>query len=156
MRVYGNQAMPKQQHAAPAEPLSPCNCLAIRQAARHVSQFYDRQLAASGLRASQFSILRKLARLGPLSINELAGMMVMERTAMGRALRPLERDGLIAVGAGRDRRTRALRLTPAGEARLAAAEARWREAQQQFEETVGGEASAALRETLARVIAVVP
>jgi DNA-binding MarR family transcriptional regulator len=71
-------------------------------------------------------------------------------------LRPLERDGLIAVGAGRDRRTRALRLTPAGEARLAAAEARWREAQQQFEETVGGEASAALRETLARVIAVVP
>lgn len=148
--------MSKQQHAAPAEPPSPCNCLAIRQAARRVTQFYDRQLAAAGLRASQFSILRKLARLGPLSINELAGAMVMEHTAMGRALRPLERDGLIAVGAGRDRRTRALRLTPIGEERLAAAEARWRAAQQQFEQTVGAEASAALRDALARVVAMVP
>ena len=25
-----------------------CNCLAIRQAARHVAQFYDRELAAVG------------------------------------------------------------------------------------------------------------
>jgi hypothetical protein len=37
-----------------------CNCLAVRQAARHVTQFYDQFLAASGLRTTQFSILAKL------------------------------------------------------------------------------------------------
>jgi len=29
-----------------------CNCLAVRQAARHITQFYDRFLAASGLRTT--------------------------------------------------------------------------------------------------------
>ena len=49
-----------------------CNCLALRQAARHVSRFYDQCLAPTGLRTTQFSILAKLKRLGPLTINALA------------------------------------------------------------------------------------
>ncbi|HEY2244891.1 MAG TPA: MarR family winged helix-turn-helix transcriptional regulator [Xanthobacteraceae bacterium] len=49
-----------------------CNCLALRQAARHVTQFYDQFLAASGLRATQYSILARLQRRGPMSINALA------------------------------------------------------------------------------------
>ena len=40
--------------------------------ARHVSQSYDSYLALEGLRTTQHSILAKLNRLGPLSINELA------------------------------------------------------------------------------------
>jgi hypothetical protein len=44
----------------------------VRQAARHVSQIYDSYLALEGLRTTQYSILAKLNRLGPLSINELA------------------------------------------------------------------------------------
>ena len=39
-----------------------CNCLAVRQAARHVTQFYDQTMAPVGLRISQFSILAKLQR----------------------------------------------------------------------------------------------
>ncbi|MBV9686386.1 MAG: hypothetical protein JO096_04145, partial [Alphaproteobacteria bacterium] len=46
-----------------------CNCLALRQAARHVTQFYDRFLASAGLRATQFGILAKLRRLGPMTIS---------------------------------------------------------------------------------------
>jgi hypothetical protein len=42
-----------------------CNCLALRQATRHLSQIYDRHLAEAGLRGSQYSILSKLGRLGP-------------------------------------------------------------------------------------------
>ena len=45
-----------------------CNCLAVRQAARHITQFYDQFLAASGLRTTQFSILGKLRRLGVSAI----------------------------------------------------------------------------------------
>jgi hypothetical protein len=49
-----------------------CNCLALRQAARHVTQFYDRVLVPSGLRTTQLSILAKLHRIGPITINALA------------------------------------------------------------------------------------
>ena len=49
-----------------------CNCFAVRSAARHVSQFYDQFLAPIGLRTTQFSILAKLKRLEPLTINALA------------------------------------------------------------------------------------
>src|SRR5215510_7308846 len=96
-----------------------CNCLAVRQAARHITQFYDQFLAASGLRTTQFSILAKLRRLGPMTINALAADLVMDRTTLGRNILPLERDGLITVEKGsRDRRSKALRLTEAGVARF--------------------------------------
>src|SRR5215204_1256018 len=71
--------------------LAYCNCLAVRQAARRVSQFYDSYLAPLGLKTSQYSILAKLNRLGPMSINEIADSMVMDRTTTGRAIKPLER-----------------------------------------------------------------
>src|SRR5215468_11447568 len=72
-----------------------CNCLAVRQAARHITQFYDQCLAPSGLRTTQFSILAKLKRLGPMSINTLAADLVMDRTTLGRNILPLQREGLI-------------------------------------------------------------
>ena len=49
-----------------------CNCLAVRQAARYITQFYDQHLAAAGLRATQYGILAKLKNHGPMSINALA------------------------------------------------------------------------------------
>ena len=93
-----------QKTSVGLEPTA-CNCLALRQAARHVSQIYDAHLALVGLRTTQYSILAKLKRLGPLSINALANSMVMDRTTLGRAIRPLERDKLLAIGAGDDGRT---------------------------------------------------
>jgi DNA-binding MarR family transcriptional regulator len=74
-----------------------CNCFAVRAAARHVTQSYDQFLAPTGLRTTQFSILAKLKRKGPLTINALAEDMVMDRTTLGRNILPLERDGLIRV-----------------------------------------------------------
>jgi DNA-binding MarR family transcriptional regulator len=149
------QAMQKnmQSKASPALDQTACNCLALRQAARHVSQFYDGHLASEGLRTTQFSILAKLTRLGPLSINELAKSMVMDRTTLGRAVRPLQRDRLLAIGADDDGRKRVLRLTPAGEARLKAAATKWRAAQTRFETAFGVPDAADLRSVLQRVVA---
>ena len=132
-----------------------CLCNAIRQGARQVTQFYDRQLAPTGLRISQYAMLKGLRRLGPISINGLADAMVMDRTTMGRALRPLERDGLVAIGPGPDGRTRALTLTEAGRARLEAAEPLWQAAQAAFEARYGAAEAATLRRALARVVAAV-
>lgn len=133
-----------------------CNCLSLRQAARHVTQIYDSHLADVGLRTTQFSILMKLKRLGPQSVNALAKVMVMDRTTLGRAMRPLERDGLVSVEAGEDARTRNLALTAAGRARLKAAESRWKAAQAEFEGAFGVDEAVALRAVLQRVVTSAP
>src|SRR5438034_11483117 len=93
-----------------------CNCLALRQAARHATQFYDQCLAPTGLRTTQFSILAKLKWLGPMTINALARELVMDRTTLGRTMLPLERDGLIAIKDGiLDRRSKELAVTKTGD-----------------------------------------
>lgn len=155
MHLHGMGAMQKtpESETADAPDIAACNCLAIRQAARQITQLYERHMAAVGLTASQYSILAKLARLGPLSINTLAAEMVMDRTTTGRAIRPLERDRLVAVESGSDARTKLVRLTPAGTKRFKAAVAHWREAQREFERAFGAEESAALRAALARASA---
>ena len=142
-----------QKQPPPALEPADCNCLALRQAARHVSQIYERHLAAEGLKSTQYSILSKLNRLGPQSINELAKAMVMDRTTLGRAVRPLERDRLLTIEAGEDGRVRRLKLTAAGLTKVKAAAAQWREAQKEFEQAYGVPESAELRSALRRVVA---
>ena len=131
-----------------------CNCLAVRQAARHITQFYDQLLAPSGLRTTQFSILAKLRRLGPMTINALAAEMVMDRTTLGRNILPLERDDLIAVEqSSRDRRSKELRVTEAGEARFRAGMIGWVQAQRKFETAFGANRTADMRALLHAVAA---
>ncbi|MGA7985446.1 MAG: MarR family winged helix-turn-helix transcriptional regulator [Burkholderiales bacterium] len=132
-----------------------CNCLALRQAARQVTQLYDRHLASAGLRTTQFSILARLKRLGPMTINRLALDMVMDRTTLGRNILPLERDGLIAIRQGTaDKRSKELELTPAGTERLRQAAKSWAKAQQQFEAQFGAERAATLRAELRDVASI--
>ena len=126
-----------------------CNCLALRQAARLATQLYDQHLAPSGLRTTQFSVLAKLKLLGPASINALAAELVLDRTTLGRNILPLERDGLIAIEpSATDARSKELRLTRKGAARLGPALKQWAEAQKRFEAVYGGERTAQLRSLL--------
>jgi DNA-binding MarR family transcriptional regulator len=130
-----------------------CNCYAVRAAARHVTQAYDQFLAPTGLRTTQFSILAKLKRRGPLTINALADDMVMDRTTVGRNILPLERDGLIRTApSASDGRAKELHLTAAGLRRLEAAAKRWRDAQSHFDETFGAKRAAELRGLLRAVV----
>jgi DNA-binding MarR family transcriptional regulator len=129
-----------------------CTCLAIRQAARHVTQFYDQCMAQTGLRTSQFSILARLRRIGPMTINILARELVMDRTTLGRNILPLEREGLIEIRPGRsDRRSKELHLTEAGADRLHAGLARWAEAQARFEAVFGADRASELRQLMHQV-----
>ncbi len=131
-----------------------CNCFAVRSAARHVTQLYDQLLAPVGLRVTQFSILAKLKRRGPLTINALADDMVMDRTTLGRNIQPLQRDGLIRIEpAPSDRRAKVLHLTKAGEKQLHAGLEAWSKAQTRFEAGFGTKRAAELRTLLRAVVA---
>ena len=138
----------------PSPALAECSCTALRQAARHVTQFYDQSLAPTGLRTTQFSILSRLRRKGPMSINALAADLVMDRTTLGRNILPLQRDGLIEAATGvEDRRRKELRVTEAGVRRLEGALSAWRTAQAGFEAAFGGGRASDLRGLLRSVVA---
>ncbi len=75
-----------------------CACGRLRRATRALTQLYDDAMAPAGLRVTQFSLLRTLARLGSLRITALAEATLLDRTALSRNLDPL-----VARRLGRDR-----------------------------------------------------
>src|SRR5215472_11476472 len=100
-------------------PVSPaCACGRLRRAARALTQLYDDAMAPSGLRVTQFSLLRTLGRSGSMRISELAAAQLLDRTALSRNLDPLVERGLLKVTPGNDARTREVVLTRAGKSAL--------------------------------------
>lgn len=107
-----------------------CMCLALQRAARRVARAYDEALRPVGLTNRQFSLLMLLVRPDPPTIGELASDLVMDRTSVTAALKPLEQRGLLAIEESPDdRRSRRPRLTGAGLTVLRQALPHWRAAQ---------------------------
>jgi DNA-binding MarR family transcriptional regulator len=132
---------------------SRCNCTALRKATRRISQLYDVVLAPSGLKNTQRSILAQVSRCGPTTVGALAETLVMDAGALAHTLKPLKREGLIAIAADpNDRRSRLVSLTGAGKARLAETDELWERAQTSFDAAFGPGKSKALRETMGMLI----
>ena len=91
-----------------------CTCLNLRMAARRMTQVYDRAFRPIGLRATQFTLISAIGEEGPVSITVLAGKLAMDRTTLPRDLKPLEREGLVKIRLGKDRRIRLLELSDTG------------------------------------------
>ena len=128
-----------------------CNCYALRQASRRVSQLYDQLLAPSGLPATQYMLLVEVEKLGPISLLPLATHMIMDRATIGHNIRPLEANGCLTLAVGEDRRSRGASLTKAGRKVLAGAKPLWQRAHAIFEAKIGPEDSAKLRTMPRRV-----
>jgi DNA-binding MarR family transcriptional regulator len=126
-----------------------CNCFALRQAARYVTQLYERHMAEVHLSAAQFTLLVKLRRLPGSTMLALADSMVMERTTLVRALKPLQRDGLVITTASEtDARTFVFSLSESGQRKLDDAYVAWKNAQNEFEKGFGRDRAKALRAEL--------
>ena len=121
-----------------------CAVLNLRRAARAVTSRYEDEMRPLGLKATQFSLLVASALRGPINVSQLAELMVMDRTTLTRNLKPLQKQGLLQVVPGRDRRTRAVTLTAAGEKRLEQALPLWERAQHTVVEGLGQERFAGL------------
>lgn len=128
-----------------------CACSRLRRASRAITQLYDDALAGTGLRITQFSLLRNLAREGTVRVSELAAKLLIERTALSRTLDPLVEAGYVEVARGRDARTREVSITRAGRTALAAAHAPWRRAQAEVKRKLGTARLEGLFTTLAEL-----
>jgi DNA-binding MarR family transcriptional regulator len=125
-----------------------CYALAARQSARHLSRLYDRHLAPAGLSVSQFSILRLLKEHERLKIAELAEIMIMERTSLVRALKPLQASGWVVAERSDDGRAFDVTLSPSGMEKVVEAIPLWAEAQAAFEGEVGRDRAIGFRKVI--------
>jgi DNA-binding MarR family transcriptional regulator len=135
---------------------SACTCGRLRRATRALTQLYDDVMAPSGLRVTQFSLLRTLAREGPSRMSALAEVLLLDRTALSRTLDPLVARGMVAIVPGHDARTREISLTAAGEKALRVAERYWLRAQARVADRLGARRIDALVATLRELEALHP
>jgi DNA-binding MarR family transcriptional regulator len=116
-----------------------CLCLHAQRAARTLSRLFDDALRPVGLTSGQFSLLNALNRPAPPPVAPVAQLLAMDRTTLTAALKPLERDGLVAIDTDpSDRRSRLLRLTDKGRETLATAIPIWRDLHGAIEAGVAG------------------
>ena len=116
---------------------SACVCGRLRRAARALTQLYDDTMSPSGLRVTQFSLMRTLAREGTMRITDLANRALLDRTALSRNLEPLVAQRYVRIAPGKDARTREVAITVAGKAALDRAMPYWRDAQRAVTRKLG-------------------
>ena len=127
-----------------------CLCLHVQRAARSLARRFDEVFRPLDLTHGQFSLLMSLNRPEPPTIGSVAALLVMDRTTLTAALKPLERRGLVKVSIDKeDRRGRRPVLTAAGRALLSKAFPLWTQAHNEVDRLIprGGpdELRAALR-----------
>lgn len=127
----------KLRHAQLAEVAGECTLLGIRQASRAITQIYDAAFAPIRLKGNQFTLLTAISRMGEPTITRLGEALVTDRTTLTRNLAPLEREGLVRIAVGADRRSRIVTVTPRGSERLAQAYPLWKQAQARIVRAIG-------------------
>jgi len=117
-----------------------------------LGQLYDDSLAPSGLRATQHNLLYTIHVMDEPTLREMAQALVMDLSALGHSLKPLVRDGLVAiVPDAQDGRAKRATLSKAGVKKLQQTVALWRDAQDRFEIAFGKKRADDLRELLASI-----
>ena len=102
---------------------------------RPVLRRFDAALRPLSLTNGQFSLLMSLNREEAPSIGSVSALLAMDRTTLTANLKPLERRGLVKVSIDdADKRSRRLKLTPAGRALLIAAVPIWKQTHANVEE----------------------
>ena len=91
-----------------------------------------------------FRLLRRIEAAKSISITELAEIVGLDRSTLGRNLRVLEKQTLVEIGTGTDGRARPVSLTRTGYEKLQEALPLWEKAQREFSEIIGADALAVL------------
>jgi len=118
-----------------------CLCLHAQRAARALARRFDDALRPHGITSGQFSLLNVLNRPDPVSMGPVAKFLAMDRSTLTANLKPLERNGLIAIEVDpEDRRGRRLSLTPEGRKTLRAAMTVWKSEHEALEKEIGVDA----------------
>lgn len=114
-----------------------CLCTNLRIATRAITKLYDQFLKPCHLRITQFTLLIAIGLNKATNLSDLAELLVMDVTTLTRNLQRLEKQNLIVLRPGRDRRNRTVSLTSEGREKLQQAIPLWKKAQQRITDTIG-------------------
>jgi DNA-binding MarR family transcriptional regulator len=111
-----------------------CYCTQLRRASSGFTKIYDDALRPQGLRITQFSMLRGLARLKEATLSELSEELALDRTTMSRGVKLLVEAGWVDATTGeKDGREKILTLSDRGKKKLSDAMPSWSKAQHKIE-----------------------
>lgn len=106
-----------------------CTNFKLRQLMRRVTQHYDAEVSAAGLKTTQYSLLSHVLHLEPVRPVDLAAAMQMTPSTLSRNLQVLIEAGWLTMEPGEDARSRWVRITPEGRAKREEGQACWKRAQ---------------------------
>jgi DNA-binding MarR family transcriptional regulator len=133
-----------------------CPAMHLRQASRVLARVYDAAFRPLGLELSQLPVVATVAARGDagISVGELARALVMDRTTVTRAIRPLEKAGFLRVARSlEDARSKIVVTTRAGERVVRASYPIWERTTRRIREMLGASRVDALNVELAKLIA---
>ena len=116
-----------------------CTNFKSKQFARALARLFDAELAKSGLKATQFSLLAKIYNGGPTSPSNLALHMELDKSTLTRNLLPLLEAGLVIQDIATDARSKLISLTQAGRDKYTEADLHWNVAEKTIGEILGTE-----------------
>ncbi|WP_220211768.1 MarR family winged helix-turn-helix transcriptional regulator [Reticulibacter mediterranei] len=130
----------------------PCHCTTLRYAAQTLTEVYDRVLAPSDLKVTQYMLLESILEdEAEQSITDLAQKLGSDRSTIGRNVHILVRDGLVSLGRGSDRREHTVHVTQKGHEAVALAHPLWQKAQAAVADTLGQDQLNMLRTLLSQL-----
>jgi DNA-binding MarR family transcriptional regulator len=130
-----------------------CSSQKVRRLSRRISQHFDRIVASTGLKTTQYSLLSHIVQLGPLRPGELARAMDLDASTLTRNLQPLVAAGWVSVGPGDDERSRIVGVTDSGRLKRTEVQRAWKRAQLAFNERLGVDLVARLHATVDECLA---
>ena len=118
--------------------LDPCVCISTRKAANALTNLYDEALAKTGIKITQYSLMKNIHHSTEMTINELAKATKLNRTTLTRNLAILEKENLIEIASDDDDlRKSIVKLSNNGQKVLKKAQASWEEVQNKTKKVLG-------------------
>lgn len=131
--------------------LLPCTCGTLRQASRAVTNLYDLVLAPSGLRLTQFLVLKSLHERGKIAQCDFARDQDIAVETLSRRFGALRRKGLIEMRLGDRHGERIYSLTAEGHQAFRSALPYWERAQERLRNVLGNSDTHVLLDICERV-----
>jgi DNA-binding MarR family transcriptional regulator len=140
-------------NSSPQPPPKGCTNFKLRQLMRGVAQHYDAEVAACGLKTTQYSLLSYVLKLGPVQPSVIAATMKLDASTLTRNLQPLIKQGWLVMLPGPDARSRLVSITEEGRAKRAEAQRHWRRAQDALNDKLGTDKVVALHALIDEALA---
>ena len=138
------------------EFIDTCSWFLMRKVVRLLTNYINNSFKETGILSTQLGALAILEIKKELSISEIAKELVMDQTTATRNIMKLEKENLVKVIEGNDKRFKIITLTDKGREKLQQVLPIWDHNQQMINQAVGNEKIQNLDEILRTILHILP